>query len=139
LPDFKYADADAGLKYSKVPGYPEIAKTAIKEMHRQTGDLVIDERGLAVRGVLVRHLVLPGGLAGTAAIMRFLAQDISKNTYVNIMDQYRPCWKSFTYPPLDRRITTVEFEEAVEAAKAAGLHRLHHERPASAVAWIAEV
>jgi putative pyruvate formate lyase activating enzyme len=71
--------------------------------------------------------------------MRFLAQDISKNTYVNIMDQYRPCWKSFNYPPLDRRITTAEFEEAVEAAKAAGLHRLHHERPGSAVAWIAEV
>lgn len=139
LPDFKYADAEAGLTYSKVPRYPEIAKAAIKEMHRQTSDLVIDERGLAVRGVLVRHLVLPGGLAGTAAIMRFLAEDISKNTYVNIMDQYRPCWKSFNYPPLDRRITTAEFEEAVEAAKAAGLHRLHHERPGSAVAWIAEV
>ena len=139
LPDFKYAGAEAGLKYSKVPGYPEIAKTAIKEMHRQTGDLVIDERGLAVRGVLLRHLVLPGGLAGTAEIMRFLAQDISKNTYVNIMDQYRPCWKAFNYPPLNRAITKEEFDEAVEAAKAAGLHRLHHERPGSAVAWVAEV
>ena len=139
LPDFKYADAEAGLKYSKVPGYPEVAKAAIKEMHRQTGDLVIDERGLAVRGVLVRHLVLPGGLAGTLAIMRILAEDISKNTYVNIMDQYRPCWKAFNYPPLDRQLTKEEFEEAIEAAKTAGLHRLHHERPGSAVAWIAEV
>ena len=139
LPDFKYADPEAGLKYSKVPGYPEIAKIAIKEMHRQTGDLVIDNQGLAVRGLLVRHLVLPGGLAGTAAIMRFLADDISKNSYVNIMDQYRPCWKAFKYPPLDRPITQAEFEEAVEAAKAAGLHRLHRERPGSAVAWIAEV
>jgi len=139
LPDFKYADAEAGLKYSKVPGYPEAARTAIKEMNRQTGDLVVDEEGLAVRGLLVRHLVLPGGLAGTGEIMHFLADDISKDTYVNIMDQYRPCWKAFQYPPLDRPITKEEFEDAVEAAKKAGLHRLHHERPGSAVAWIAEV
>ncbi|WP_455243362.1 radical SAM protein [Petrachloros mirabilis] len=139
LPDFKYADAETGLKYSKVPGYPETARTAIKEMHRQTGDLVINEQGLAVRGLLVRHLVLPGGLAGTGEVMRFLATDISRDTYVNIMDQYRPCWKAIKYPPLDRRITKEEFEEAVEAAKKAGLHRLHHERPGSAVAWIAEV
>ena len=139
LPDFKYADAQAGLKYSKVPSYPEIAKVAIKEMHRQTGDLVIDERGLAVRGLLLRHLVLPGGAAGTAEIMRFLANEISTNTYVNIMDQYRPCWKSFNYPPLNRGITTEEFDEAVETAKAAGLHRLHQERPGSAVARLAEV
>ena len=108
-------------------------------MHRQTGDLLIDEQGLAVRGVLIRHLVLPGGLAGTAAIMRFLAEEISKNSYVNIMDQYRPCWKSFNYPPLNRQITREEFEAAVEAARAAGLSRLHQERPSSAVAWISEV
>jgi len=100
---------------------------------------VIDERGLAVRGVLVRHLVLPEGLAGTPAIMRILAEDISKNTYLNIMDQYRPCWKAFNYPPLDRPITKEEFAEAVETAKAAGLHHLHHERPGSAISWIAEV
>ncbi len=139
LPDFRYADMEAGLKYSKVPGYPEIVKTAIKEMHRQTGDLVIDERGLAVRGVLLRHLVLLGGIAGTQSNMRFLAEEISQHTYVNIMDQYRPCWKSFNDPPLDRSITKQEFEEAVEAAKAAGLHRLHRERSGSSVAWIAEV
>ncbi|MDH5740565.1 MAG: radical SAM protein, partial [Nitrospira sp.] len=116
LPDFKYADAETGLKYSKVPGYPDIAKAAIKEMHRQTGDLVIDQQGLAVRGLLLRHLVLPGGVAGTAKIMRFLAENISKSTYVNIMDQYRSCWKAFHYPPLNRGITKEEFEEAVEAA-----------------------
>ncbi len=139
LPDFKYADAEAGLKYSKVPSYPEIAKIAIKEMHRQTGDLVIDERGLAVRGLFLRHLVLPGKVAGTGEIMRFLANGISTNTSVNIMDQYRPCSKSLNYPPLDRPITQREFEEVVEAAKAAGLHRLHQERPGTAVAWIAEV
>ena len=85
------------------------------------------------------HLVLSGGIAGTVEIMRFLAKDISRNTYVNIMDQYRPCWKAFNYPPLKRQITREEFEEAVEVAKAAGLHRLHHERPGSAIAWIAEV
>jgi putative pyruvate formate lyase activating enzyme len=139
LPDFKYADAEAGLRYSKVPSYPEIAKVAIKEMHRQTGDLLIDDRGLAVRGLLLRHLVLPGGLAGTAVTMRFLAEEISKNTYVNIMDQYRPCWKAFNYPPLNRGITKEELDQAIEAAKVAGLHRLHRERPGSAIAWLAEV
>lgn len=139
LPDFKYADAETGLKYSKVPGYPQVAKTAIKEMHRQTGDLVLDDRGLALRGLLVRHLVLPGGLAGTADIMRFLADEISTHTYVNIMGQYRPCWKAFAYPPLDRQITKEEFDEAVKAAKARGLHRLHQERPGTAIAWLAEV
>jgi putative pyruvate formate lyase activating enzyme len=80
-----------------------------------------------------------GGVAGTAEIMRFLAEDISKHTYVNIMDQYRPCWKTSHYPPLNRQITREEFEDAVEAAKTAGLHRVLQEQPGSAVAWIAEV
>jgi putative pyruvate formate lyase activating enzyme len=139
LPDFKYADAAIALEYSKAPSYPDIAKAAIKEMHRQVGDLVLDEQGIAVRGVLVRHLVLPGGLAGTAEVMRFLAEEISKDTYVNVMDQYRPCYKASLHPPLDRRITVEEFEEAVRLTKASGLHRLHQERPGTAVAWIAEV
>jgi len=92
-----------------------------------------------VRGLLLRHLVLPGWVAGTAEIMRFLPEEISKNTYVNIVDQYWPCWKAFRYPPLNRQITREEFEGAVEAARAAGLHRLHQERPGSAIAWITEV
>jgi putative pyruvate formate lyase activating enzyme len=138
LPDFKYADAAVALQYSKAPAYPDIAKAAIKEMHRQVGDLVIDEQGLAVRGVLVRHLVLPGGLAGTADVMRFLAEEISKDTYVNVMDQYRPCFEAYRHPPLDRRITREEFDDAVRLAKASGLHRLHQERPGTAVAWLAE-
>lgn len=139
LPDFKYADAAIGLEYSKAPSYPDIAKAAIKEMHRQVGDLVLDQQGIAVRGVLVRHLVLPGGLAGTADVMRFLAEEISKDTYVNVMDQYRPCYQAFLHPPLNRRITAEEFDEAVRLTKASGLHRLHRERPGTGIAWIAEV
>ncbi len=139
LPDFKYADAAIALRYSKVESYPAIARAAIKEMHRQVGDLVLDPEGVAIRGVLVRHLVLPEGLAGTATIMRFLAEEISVDTYVNIMDQYRPCHRAFLYPPLDRKITRDEFDEAVRLAKASGLHRLYEERPASAIAWLAEL
>jgi len=139
LPDFKYSDAAVALRYSQVESYPAVAKAAIKEMHRQVGNLVLDEQGLAVRGVLVRHLVLPGGLAGTAEVMRFLAEELSPDTYVNIMDQYRPCYKAFHYPPLNRGITAEEFEEAVRLAKVNGLRRLHHERPGTAVAWLAEL
>lgn len=139
LPDFKYADAAIALKYSKVESYPETAKKAIKEMHRQVGELVLDEEGIAVRGVLVRHLVLPGGLAGTAEVMRFLAEEISRDTYVNIMDQYRPCFRAAEFPPLNRTITRAEFDEAVQLAKAHGLHRLHRERPGTAIAWLAEL
>ncbi len=139
LPDFKYADAAIALRYSKVESYPAIARAAIKEMHRQVRDLVLDPEGVAIRGVLVRHLVLPEGLAGTATIMRFLAEEISVDTYVNIMDQYRPCHRAFLYPPLDRTITRDEFDEAVRLAKASGLHRLYEERPASAIAWLAEL
>ncbi|TAJ25551.1 MAG: radical SAM protein [Nitrospirae bacterium] len=139
LPDFKYADAAIALQYSKAPSYPDIAKAAIKEMHRQVGDLTLDEQGLAVRGILVRHLVLPGGLAGTAEVMRFLAEEVSKETYINVMDQYRPCYEAFAYPPLNRRITEEEFDEAIRLTKASGLHRLHQERPGTAIAWPAEL
>lgn len=139
LPDFKYSDDAVALRYSKVESYPAVAKAALKEMHRQVGELVLDEQGLAVRGVLVRHLVLPGGLAGTAEVMRFLAEELSTDTYVNIMDQYRPCYQAFHHPPLNRGITAEEFEEAVSLAKVHGLRRLHHERPGTAVAWLAEL
>lgn len=139
LPDFKYADAAIAREYSKIESYPTVAKTAIKEMHRQVGDLVLDQDGQAVRGILVRHLVLPGGLAGTLEVMRFLADEISRDTYVNIMDQYRPCWKASRYPPFDRSVTPEEVDEAIQVARACGLHRLHEERPASAIAWLAEL
>ena len=124
MPDFKYSDPQMALKYSKAKDYPEKAKAAIKEMHRQVGDLIIDERGIALRGLLVRHLVLPEGIAGTKEVVRFIAEEISRNTYINIMDQYYPCYKAFEHPPLDRRITTKEYTEAIKMALDAGLKRI---------------
>ncbi len=124
MPDFKYASPDAAMKYSKAKDYPSVAKAAIKEMHRQVGDLIIDGRGIALRGLLVRHLVLPEGLAGTEEVVKFLVEEISPNTYANIMAQYYPCYKAFEHPPLDRRITNEEYRKAVKAAIDAGLTRL---------------
>jgi putative pyruvate formate lyase activating enzyme len=93
-------------------------------MHRQVGDLVIDERGVALRGMLVRHLVLPDGMAGTKAAMEFLAREISAETYVNVMDQYRPCGTVRGDDSLGRRITRSEYDAAVQMALDAGLSRL---------------
>lgn len=124
MPDFKYSDPVMALRYSKVKDYPLIVKDVIKEMHRQVGDLIIDDRGIALRGLLVRHLVLPEGIAGTKEVVRFIAEEISKDTYINIMDQYYPCYKAFEHPPLDRRITTKEYSAALEMAIRAGLKRI---------------
>ena len=123
MPDIKYADEGTGHRYSQVRDYPAVNQAAVKEMHRQVGDLILDENGIALRGLLVRHLVLPGGLAGTAQIARFLAEEVSRDTYINVMDQYRPCYKAAGLPPLDRRITGAEFGQAVRQAREAGLHR----------------
>jgi len=111
-------------QYSRAPDYPQIAKLSLKEMHRQVGDLIIDKRGIALRGLLVRHLVLPKGWAGTREAMRFLASEISKNTYVNIMDQYYPCGEISPDSLLSRRITQQEYEEAIKAAREEGITRL---------------
>jgi putative pyruvate formate lyase activating enzyme len=111
-------------KYSGAENYPDVAKTATKEMHRQVGDLLIDKTGIALRGLLVRHLVLPEGIAGTSEVVKFIADNISKNTYLNIMDQYHPCYKAFDHPPLDRRLTNQEYAEAVQMAEDAGLKRI---------------
>ena len=121
MPDMKYADAGAGQRYSKVRNYPRANQAAVKEMHRQVGDLAMDERGVAQRGLLVRHLVLPEDLAGTAEIVRFLRDEISPDTYINVMAQYRPCYRAREYPPLDRSITNQEYAEAVHLAQEAGL------------------
>jgi putative pyruvate formate lyase activating enzyme len=124
MPDVKYASGETAAQYSGAPDYPDVAEAALREMHRQVGDLVIDGDGVSRRGLLVRHLVLPGGLAGTGEVMRFLAEEISPDTYVNVMDQYRPCYRASEFPPLNRRITRGEFQEAVRLARAAGLRRL---------------
>lgn len=123
MPDAKYADAEVAKRLSGAADYPRVMRAALTEMHRQVGDLQIDDRGIATRGLLVRHLVMPNGLAGTTEIMRFLAS-LSEDTYVNVMAQYRPCYRAHEYPELSRRITGEEYREAVQAALDAGLHRL---------------
>ncbi len=129
LPDMKYSDAIVARKYSKIRDYPAINRAAVKEMHRQVGDLQIDERGIAERGVLVRHLVLPDDLAGTRDTLRWLAQEISPNTYLNLMDQYRPCYKASEYPELNRRITREEYVRVEQWAEELGLRRLDERVP----------
>jgi putative pyruvate formate lyase activating enzyme len=124
MPDFKYTQTEISQKYSQAPDYPQIAKQAIKEMFRQVGDLQIDDQGIALRGLLVRHLVLPAGYAGTRDVMRFLAKEISQNTYVNIMDQYYPCGNIPLGSPLHRRTTAEEYNEAITIAEEEGISRL---------------
>jgi putative pyruvate formate lyase activating enzyme len=105
MPDLKYADPQLARRYSRARDYVAVNRAAVKEMHRQVGDLVLDQNGIARRGPLVRHLVLPGDLAGTAEVMGFLAREVSADTYVNLMDQYRPCYRADRYPLLDRSPT----------------------------------
>jgi putative pyruvate formate lyase activating enzyme len=124
MPDFKFWDSSVASELCSAPDYPERARNALREMHRQVGDLQLDATNIAQRGLLVRHLVLPNRLSGTAPIMQFLAQELSRNTYVNIMDQYHPCGQAPGKAHLGRRITRREFEEALDVAKQAGLWRL---------------
>ena len=124
MPDIKYADSEVAWRFSKIRDYPQINQTAVKEMHRQVGDLQVDAHGVAERGLLVRHLILPDNLAGTDLVVRFLAEEISLNTYLNLMDQYHPAYRAHHYPELNRRITQAEFDFAVKTARNAGLNRL---------------
>jgi putative pyruvate formate lyase activating enzyme len=126
MPDMKYGDSALARRYSKVRNYVEANRAAVKEMHRQVGDLILDEHGIAQRGLLVRHLVLPHGIAGSEQVLAFLAEEISTNTYLNLMDQYRPCYRADEYPDLDRPITREEYREALDAAARHGLERLDH-------------
>lgn len=116
LADFKYGDSEKGKKYSKVKNYYQIALQAVREMHRQVGDLMLDEEGLAVRGVLIRHLVLPQRLADTEIVVQAL-RDISPRIAINVMDQYMPYYKAYDYPELSRRISSEEYAEALRFAK----------------------
>ena len=124
MPDLKFMDEEIADRFCRARDYPERAQEAIGEMHRQVGDLVMDHRGIAERGLLIRHLVLPGELAGTRKAMRFLAREVSPNTYVNIMAQYRPCGEARDYPPLNRRLTNREYEQALQIVQEESIHRL---------------
>ena len=124
MPDMKYSDSITARRFSKIRNYPQINQAAVKEMHRQVGDLCVDDRGVAQHGLLVRHLVLPDGIAGTNKIAKFLSDEISPDTYLNLMDQFRPAYKAHQYPELNRRLTSQEYQTAVKTALATGLHRL---------------
>jgi len=131
MPDMKYAGAKIGQELSGVKDYPDVNRAAVKEMHRQVGDLQLDASGVAQRGLLVRHLVLPDGLAGTEEAVRFLAQEISPDTYLNVMAQYHPCYQAHCKPELARPVTGREVQEAVVCAERFGLHRLDEKRSPS--------
>ena len=124
MPDMKYSQPEIGECYSGIPNYPEVNQSAVLEMHRQVGDLVVDSSGIAQTGLLIRHLVLPGDLAGSSTILRFISERISKNTYLNIMDQYHPAYQAQQYPALDRRVSSREFQTVKKEANQWGLSRL---------------
>jgi putative pyruvate formate lyase activating enzyme len=124
MPDMKYGDTEKAHHFSHVRDYVEVNRAAVREMHRQVGDLTIDEHGIAQRGLLVRHLVLPKNISGTGRVLEFLAEEISPDTYLNLMDQYRPCYRADENPPLDRPITSRDFSGALGRAESLGLHRL---------------
>lgn len=133
MPDFKYWSAERSRVYLKAEKYPEAARAAIREMHRQVGDLVMDADGLARRGVLIRHLVMPGHLADTRCILEWIAAELGSNTYVNLMDQYYPAGKvnGERYSEINRRLHPDEFREALAIADDLGLRRLDQRNPHS--------
>jgi len=124
MPDIKFMDPKTSKEMMDAEDYPDIVRKAILEMHRQVGDLQIDDRGIASRGLLVRHLVMPNELAGTREAMRFLAKEVSTNTYVNIMNQYRPCGRAFAHPDINRSVNRDEYARAIETAQQEGITRL---------------
>ena len=130
MPDFKYWTAERSRTYMKAENYPEAARAAIKEMHRQVGELVFDAEALAQRGLLIRHLVMPGCLDETRAILEWVATELGPNTYVNLMDQYRPAGKvsGERYSEINRGLTSAELDEAYAIARDVGLTRLDERR-----------
>ena len=125
MPDMKYMDADQAAKYSSdASDYPEVAKQAIIEMNRQVGELQVDRRGIALSGLIIRHLVMPNRVAGTEKFTKWVAENLPKSTYVNIMPQYHVDYKAYEYPEIARGITVEEFLEAMDWAEEAGLTNL---------------
>jgi putative pyruvate formate lyase activating enzyme len=131
LPDFKYWEPTSAERYVKARDYPDVARARIREMHRQVGDLRLDQRGLAYRGLLVRHLVMPGGLGETAEILRWIRDELGPATYVNLMGQYHPAGRvgGAHYPEIDRPLRAEELDQARRLARAVGLARLDRRRP----------
>jgi putative pyruvate formate lyase activating enzyme len=121
MPDMKYSDNSAAKMLSNVSDYVERNREAVLEMHRQVGDFIIDDDGIGAKGLLIRHLVLPNGLAGTRETMQFIARNISRNTYISLMSQYFPDYRACDYPQVNRRITAKEYAEARAAMEEAGL------------------
>lgn len=121
MPDFKYRIEEIGYKYSKVRNYPEIVMASLKEMDRQVGGLKTDEKGIAFQGLIIRHLVMPGGLEDTKQILRFISEHLSPDCLVNVMDQYHPAHLAFKYPELSKSLDKEEFKEAYDYARQLGL------------------
>ncbi|MBI4772774.1 MAG: radical SAM protein [Deltaproteobacteria bacterium] len=136
MPDFKFWDPERSRRYLQAGNYPESARRAILEMHRQVGDLELDERGIARRGLLIRHLVMPGCAKDAAAIMKFIAEEVSRNTYVNVMAQYRPCGEARKFPDLARSLSPEDYDEVLAGARKAGLIRLDGRQPKPLFQWI---
>jgi putative pyruvate formate lyase activating enzyme len=123
MPDAKYMDQKHSKQFSNAPDYPEVVKKVLKEMYRQVGDLTTNSEGIAEKGLLIRHLVMPDGVASSEAVLKFIAEEISVHSYINIMDQYRPEYQAHEYPEINRRITRKEYLEAIQWAKRYQLHR----------------
>jgi putative pyruvate formate lyase activating enzyme len=121
MPDMRYSSSLESDRYSSAADYPEVNREAIREMHRQVGDLEVDDNGVATRGLLVRHLVLPDNITGTAEVSELLAEEISRSTYLSLMSQYRPMFRARDHKRINRRITGDEYAEAVKVAEKCGL------------------
>ncbi len=124
MPDLKFMDGAHAKRYAEASDYPDVARAALLEMHRQVGDLVMESSGVAQHGLLVRHLLMPDDIAGSSEALRFIAGELSPDTYVNVMDQYHPCYRAAEFPELNRRITPGEYRYALQLAKGAGLRRI---------------
>jgi putative pyruvate formate lyase activating enzyme len=125
LPDFKYADGAMAAKYSSdAESYPDVTRSALLEMHRQVGTAKPAADGMVYRGLMIRHLVMPNGVAGTKQVVEWIAGHLPKDTYVNLMSQYRPTFRAFDHPEIARRLTREEYEDAVRLARDAGLTNL---------------
>ena len=123
MPDAKFMEAQDARQFCNAPDYPEVLRVVLKEMHRQVGDLTLNSKGVAERGLLIRHLVMPGGVASSESVLKFIAEEISVHSYVNIMNQYRPEYRAGEHQQINRRTNHREYLEAIQIAKRFRLYR----------------